>query len=72
LPARRDEDSSEPRGLEQLERIADEAHPIDETGLGVLEAIASLAMDLGSFDRALARWSRIAELRTSWTARTSP
>jgi hypothetical protein len=57
-------------GLDQLERIVDEAD-LDRTGLAAQKAIASLAMELGSFDRALSRWSGIAELRSSSRARAA-
>ncbi|HMC37409.1 MAG TPA: LuxR C-terminal-related transcriptional regulator [Actinomycetota bacterium] len=50
-------------GLDQLERIVDEADQ-DRTALPAQRAVASLAMELGSFDRALARWSAIAELKS--------
>ncbi len=57
-------------GLDQLERIVDEADQ-DRSGLAAQRAIASLAMELGSFDRGLSRWSGIAELRSPSRARAA-
>jgi len=51
-------------GLARLERLADETEFTDEQALALQEAVASLASELGSHERALARWTLVAERRS--------
>src|SRR5262249_31324410 len=52
-------------GLAQLESIADQEDTLDEDALQFEHDIASLSSDLASNERALVRWSSLAERTTS-------